>query len=214
MYETTPVLLNIHFPGSLYLPPSALRQRVLLVGHTKAPCCSLGLCGLGPSCRSLTSPFPPQVTVEPCRAAAHLSAASGDWSMTTSLLTGRGHACHDRYLLTEDRAENCAESQIMKGLSYESVLWLSVLSLPPLPFSSSLLLRLPAETTKAPFHVRPRRPTLTSSLKSPNRIERDSIKRRDERCVARGGEEGGRASTVENTRLGRMLLSLSCCVNR
>lgn len=110
LYETTPVLLNIHFPGSLYLPPSALWQRVLLVGHTKAPCCSLGLCGLGPSCRSLTSPFPPQVTVEPCRAAAHLSAASGDWSMTTSLLTGRGHACHDRYLLTEDRAENCTEN--------------------------------------------------------------------------------------------------------
>lgn len=154
------------------------------------------------------------MTVEPCRAAAHLSAASGDWSMTTSLLTGRGHACHDRYLLTEDRAENCTESQIMKGLSYESVLWLSVLSLPPLPFSSSLLLRLPAETTEAPFHLRRRRPTLTSSLKSPNRIERDSIKRRDERCAARGGEEGGRASTVENTRLGRMLLSLSCCVNR
>lgn len=102
----------------------------------------------------------------------------------------------------------------MKGLSYESVLWLSVLSLPPLPFSSSLLLRLPTETTEAPFHLRRRRPTLTSSLKSPNRIERDSIKRRDERCVARGGEEGGRASTVENTRLGRMLLSLSCCVNR
>lgn len=28
------------------------------------------------------------------------------------------------------------------------------------------------------------------------------------------GEEGGRVNTVENTRLGRMLLSLSCFVNR
>ena len=194
LYETTPRTSEHPFPRkSLSAPISSLTKSPAGRSH-QSSLLQPGALWPRPILSFSDLSFPPQVTVEPCRAAAHLSAAPGDWSVTTSLLTGRGHACHDRYLLTEDRAENCTESQIMKGLSYESVLWLSVLSLPPLPFSSSLLLRLPAGTTKAPFHVRPRRPTLTSSLKSPNWIERDSIKRWDERCAARGGRKvGGRA---------------------
>lgn len=86
--------LTIHFPGSLDLPHQPLTK-----SHTKA-------CSLGPLWCFITStwsspsflpppPFP-QVTVEPCRAAAHLSAAPGLWSMTASLLTARGYSGHLR----------------------------------------------------------------------------------------------------------------------
>lgn len=132
--ETTPISVNRHFPGSLYLPHQL---------SNKESCCSLGLCGTSSPhpVQYVVSDLPsPEVIVEPCRAVAHLSAASGNRSTTTSLLTGRGYSGHVRHLMTNNRTKkkNCTKKLTTKRqitarlrLRYASILWVKVLSLPP-----------------------------------------------------------------------------------
>lgn len=107
--ETTPISVNSHFPGSLYLPHQL---------SNKESCCSLGLCGTSSPhpVQYVVSDLPsPQVIVDPCRAAAHLSAASGNRSTTNSLLTGRGYSGHVRHLMTNNRTKkNCTKKLTTK----------------------------------------------------------------------------------------------------
>ena len=178
LYETTPVLLSIHFAGSLYQPHQLSDKESWWSFTPAAPCCSPRLCGasslgLGPSCRVLTSTFPP----------------SGDgWTVQGSGPPERSLWRSVSNHLAADRKRSRMSWQIPvdRGQSRESNLGKCSLVISVVSASSSLL-RLPAETTEAPLHLRARRPTLTSSLKCQNRIKRDSIKRRDERCVAREG---------------------------
>lgn len=172
----------------------------------------------------MVKPFAPhfpshQVTIEPCSAETHLSLLATchwpphcwqgkaslkscqiydlPWTKTLKKVINRETNCNNEVC----RAEVC------------NCIWVLVSS----PFLSFLL----------PHHTSQQGPPkLLSSLGATSdfdkftwasyRVKRGSIKRgswRGMKDVCRG-EEGWRANMVENTGLGRMLLSLSCFVNR
>lgn len=174
--------------------------------HTKALCCCPRAFSPLHSASTWSrpeSPLPFPLPSTPLRGqmnhAAHLSAAPGcSRSVTASVWTeggGSGHVkrhCQKTFKTIETNWTKVEECKLSLGIGAVSV------------FASSSLSSPGFGTTWAPSYLCQRCQTLMRSLQLRSASSEAPLAR-DERCVA---------NTAVNIRLGRMLLSLSCFVNR